>query len=116
MIRRPPRSTLFPYTPLFRSPEQVAGRPRGVHLAMGQEAPFARLAEAGDLVPHPRDPEGRLQIAQPSLALLEVWLQQPDRPAVPAAPPVELLQLVADELLHPALLRPRHPGRLEPPA
>src|SRR5689334_23585597 len=26
MIRRPPRSTLFPYTTLFRSP----GRPRGV--------------------------------------------------------------------------------------
>src|SRR5690606_39279310 len=26
MIRRPPRSTLFPYTTLFRSPEPVAGR------------------------------------------------------------------------------------------
>src|SRR5438874_9953932 len=26
MIRRPPRSTLFPYTTLFRSGEQVAGR------------------------------------------------------------------------------------------
>src|SRR3712207_8875064 len=25
MIRRPPRSTLFPYTTLFRSPEHVAG-------------------------------------------------------------------------------------------
>src|SRR4051812_49853860 len=28
MIRRPPRSTLFPYTTLFRSPRR--GRPRGV--------------------------------------------------------------------------------------
>src|SRR3712207_7596787 len=28
MIRRPPRSTLFPYTTLFRSP--VRGAPRGV--------------------------------------------------------------------------------------
>src|SRR5260370_12054468 len=31
MIRRPPRSTLFPYTTLFRSPDaglQAAGRPR----------------------------------------------------------------------------------------
>src|SRR2546423_4013479 len=29
MIRRPPRSTLFPYTPLFRSPLRGrAGRPR----------------------------------------------------------------------------------------
>src|SRR3989449_3172422 len=26
MIRRPPRSTLFPYTTLFRSPERVAGK------------------------------------------------------------------------------------------
>src|SRR2546429_3461681 len=25
MIRRPPRSTLFPYTTLFRSPEEVRG-------------------------------------------------------------------------------------------
>src|SRR3712207_8136092 len=28
MIRRPPRSTLFPYTTLFRSPEQEAGADR----------------------------------------------------------------------------------------
>src|SRR5256885_9533586 len=27
MIRRPPRSTLFPYTPLFRSRDPVTGRP-----------------------------------------------------------------------------------------
>src|SRR3712207_8038115 len=26
MIRRPPRSTLFPYTTLFRSPDEVPGR------------------------------------------------------------------------------------------
>src|SRR5256886_16321922 len=29
MIRRPPRSTLFPYTTLFRSLRPGAGRPRG---------------------------------------------------------------------------------------
>src|SRR5687768_18366509 len=28
MIRRPPRSTLFPYTTLFRSPRRSAGRAR----------------------------------------------------------------------------------------
>src|SRR3989338_6874434 len=27
MIRRPPRSTLFPYTPLFRSPQRQNRRP-----------------------------------------------------------------------------------------
>src|SRR3989449_6163143 len=31
MIRRPPRSTLFPYTPLFRSPDVRAAGP-GAHL------------------------------------------------------------------------------------
>src|SRR3981189_2083501 len=29
MIRRPPRSTLFPYTTLFRSPSSIASRCRG---------------------------------------------------------------------------------------
>src|SRR5438445_6192941 len=29
MIRRPPRSTLFPYTTLFRSPRRARGRARG---------------------------------------------------------------------------------------
>src|SRR5687767_14061759 len=29
MIRRPPRSTLFPYTTLFRSAPRLAGRPAG---------------------------------------------------------------------------------------
>src|SRR6266496_4934853 len=33
MIRRPPRSTLFPYTTLFRSPRRPCGPrgPRGLH-------------------------------------------------------------------------------------
>src|SRR3712207_7600760 len=30
MIRRPPRSTLFPYTTLFRSPPQASDRPAPV--------------------------------------------------------------------------------------
>src|SRR3712207_8263826 len=33
MIRRPPRSTLFPYTTLFRSPGSA---PRGAHLRAGR--------------------------------------------------------------------------------
>src|SRR2546426_8919146 len=34
MIRRPPRSTLFPYTTLFRSREQLVERLRGGHHAV----------------------------------------------------------------------------------
>src|SRR3712207_7132290 len=35
MIRRPPRSTLFPYTTLFRSPAVVGGEQRAVHVDVG---------------------------------------------------------------------------------
>src|SRR5256884_9997236 len=73
MIRRPPRSTLFPYTTLFRSPverpverEVVARRPRGHALreVRGQEAllPGAGVAEAarrGDR----RDQQARVGVA-----------------------------------------------------
>src|SRR2546425_6967591 len=42
MIRRPPRSTLFPYTTLFRSLDlEEVGRVRGVHLVVA-EAPRDR--------------------------------------------------------------------------
>src|SRR5258708_8726189 len=41
MIRRPPRSTLFPYTTLFRSREQIRARPR---VALAQ-----RLEDLGDV-------------------------------------------------------------------
>src|SRR3712207_7725162 len=37
MIRRPPRSTLFPYTTLFRSSlPRPDGRPRGAHFRFGR--------------------------------------------------------------------------------
>src|SRR2546426_9607538 len=40
MIRRPPRSTLFPYTTLFRSPGQIAAVRGGyVHGFQGLEVP-----------------------------------------------------------------------------
>src|SRR2546425_12249922 len=48
MIRRPPRSTLFPYTTLFRS----AGAGRHVALDVGEAAPLYRVDEplCGDAV------------------------------------------------------------------
>src|SRR5436309_7723173 len=44
MIRRPPRSTLFPYTTLFRSRDVVAGRARGPRPARQAAGPGLRLA------------------------------------------------------------------------
>src|SRR2546429_1519488 len=48
MIRRPPRSTLFPYTTLFRSMDPLGWRSRG-----GLPSRFERAREG----PHPRHAE-----------------------------------------------------------
>src|SRR3712207_7114236 len=60
MIRRPPRSTLFPYTTLFRSPEAAVGE------AVGEQRHALRPATA-ELAPDravdrrpPAEHEGRL--------------------------------------------------------
>src|SRR5689334_24249993 len=46
MIRRPPRSTLFPYTTLFRSVIKAAERPRHAQL-LGQQDQAHELRRAG---------------------------------------------------------------------
>src|SRR5258708_8942424 len=45
MIRRPPRSTLFPYTTLFRSGLPVRPQPRGKPVALGEIAVGQRVPE-----------------------------------------------------------------------
>src|SRR3712207_7272858 len=54
MIRRPPRSTLFPYTTLFRSPHGLrAGRIAGANLHLRRREPVAarrRVEHLGDRV------------------------------------------------------------------
>src|SRR3712207_7927205 len=54
MIRRPPRSTLFPYTTLFRSDGSV-GAARGAGLGAGiyqsAEEAFATLAKVAEITP-----------------------------------------------------------------
>src|SRR3712207_7444550 len=55
MIRRPPRSTLFPYTTLFRSAlvrqrqRQQRGQRLGLHELVEPGVPPVRLARVGDL-------------------------------------------------------------------
>src|SRR2546427_1978829 len=44
MIRRPPRSTLFPYTTLFRSPRAPGGEPPGNERLHGEGGGRAGLA------------------------------------------------------------------------
>src|SRR2546427_3524409 len=51
MIRRPPRSTLFPYTTLFRSPDvpdrRLRSRPRGGRDPTGRERRHGRRQGGG---------------------------------------------------------------------
>src|SRR3989442_10464817 len=74
MIRRPPRSTLFPYTTLFRS---IAGGPRG-----GPDTPSQHTLVDGELRsgdPRPGEP-GRFRDASPSHGLTALRVaQQGDR-------------------------------------
>src|SRR3712207_8219164 len=53
MIRRPPRSTLFPYTTLFRSGDPTRGGS-----ATGQHGPAERWLAGGERRGHRGDPRG----------------------------------------------------------
>src|SRR3989304_6608941 len=73
MIRRPPKSTLFPYTTLFRSQERTASaaaprtrEPRGSPRGVPVDAPLVRWRER-DL--RKRQAPGRLQRVPHSLDL-----------------------------------------------
>src|SRR3712207_8678704 len=61
MIRRPPRSTLFPYTTLFRSRHRRGRRPEPLHLLLharqllGRRLLQGRILELVLGVPHPDD-------------------------------------------------------------
>src|SRR5260221_7746611 len=48
MIRRPPRSTLFPYTTLFRSLEIPSDKPEVYTDASGRATTVAKLDNTGD--------------------------------------------------------------------
>src|SRR2546425_5328921 len=53
MIRRPPRSTLFPYTTLFRSAWLPARRCQVARQAPSRHEPRARPAPARSILPQP---------------------------------------------------------------
>src|SRR3712207_8619410 len=61
MIRRPPRSTLFPYTTLFRSMPVVG-------LDVGHEVESGRAGEAGLDAVHALDPAEQLVVVAVGLA------------------------------------------------
>src|SRR3712207_8995227 len=74
MIRRPPRSTLLPYTTLFRSGQVLGGVGREVP-ERGREDVGAvldrRAAQAGQRVLQPRGQRGEALAAEDHLGMLE---------------------------------------------
>src|SRR5260370_7477391 len=80
MIRRPPRSTLFPYTTLFRSRDSPAlwGK---VSKRCGNRSSIARIAPAGSvmryLLPRPACGESSAGPAHPAIRVRERPRQPP---------------------------------------
>src|SRR3712207_7621522 len=101
MIRRPPRSTLFPYTTLFRSP----GVPHGERDRLAHEVRVARvvaaraeirLADADDAdAPRPEEHTSELQSRQYLVCRLLLETNIPlivlaGQPAVSRTPPTSV--------------------------
>src|SRR3989441_11990970 len=95
MIRRPPRSTLFPYTTLFRSPEAAAAAAAPVLFAdIERNRSFTRTLREGDaaaamgtaarvvslrvvqqrLAGVPLEPRAVLAVFDPSAEELTLWV------------------------------------------
>src|SRR6266540_4806331 len=85
MIRRPPRSTLFPYTTLFRSPHLVN---------LGQQDTNPGPAVLPPVTPDPPPPPDAApapDVTAPASPLLLAL----DRTSAPPAPPAELVSTAA---------------------
>src|SRR5947209_19484444 len=58
MIRRPPRSTLFPYTTLFRSHDDLVGRQVGLRQRLADRLGLGRLRAVNRVGQHQQPGEG----------------------------------------------------------
>src|SRR3712207_7090336 len=91
MIRRPPRSTLFPYTTLFRSDVlEFAGRSLEVHFRPGHSPTDTvfldrerRLLIGGD---HLDRKSTRLNSSHANISYAVFWLQKRAHALLPATP------------------------------
>src|SRR2546430_4163011 len=97
MIRRPPRSTLFPYTTLFRSLRDQRGRrrqrrQRGVDVAVVALSPQpAQLVQL--LTPHARSEEHTSELQSQSNLVCRLLLEKKKPQHAPAQAPVRSAQV-----------------------
>src|SRR3989454_8678819 len=107
MIRRPPRSTLFPYTPLFRSEAvDLIARARqhaAVAARLPSQAPLGLVHEAQLVHPTDREAVGRVTCSLPQHQRVA---REPHEAQVPHEPPVVERDLPAVALLGVARYRP----------
>src|SRR2546427_8129051 len=92
MIRRPPRSTLFPYTTLFRSPRHLAGRggrSRRPHVhrlpLLASQPPLHELALRGNGLPrlhHLRSEEHTSELQSQSNLVCRLLLEKKKKKSV----------------------------------
>src|SRR3712207_8967493 len=85
MIRRPPRSTLFPYTTLFRSaaPERDAARGRGLALALDVDASHEPIREKGHRLPTLDRKSTRLNSSHANISYAVFCLKKKRMPCAP---------------------------------
>src|SRR5256885_12953112 len=77
MIRRPPRSTLFPYTTLFRSPARAAARPR-----RGRIRPAPPPGRRGWRPAWRRSEEHTSELQSPCNIVCRLLLEKKNEPAI----------------------------------
>src|SRR2546422_4296976 len=98
MIRRPPRSTLFPYTTLFRSDDFAVYRSRLAAASTSVEAPGGRREAEGKIEPKPQAPAAapqdqvRLSKADPSKPAAPASRAAREDEPVPPEPPLKKTQ------------------------
>src|SRR2546421_2120562 len=102
MIRRPPRSTLFPYTTLFRSGEAFAPRQKRQPEERRSQCPGERVDVGSDEIGEtwPRSEEHTSELQSRSDLVCRLLLEKKKEPTLtsPYAPPTIVLPSIATEL------------------
>src|SRR5438094_7377563 len=98
MIRRPPRSTLFPYTTLFRSHDMLRGRPHRITIA----------ALGGDLLPAPTDRKStRLNSSHRTISYAVFCLKKKKKTKINTQKLEQKISIKSDYRIHTIIIKHR---------